>query len=95
MGSYLQCVTWTCTVWAGKRLPLPPPAVRGARPGEAQCGGARRDGARPSPARGGAAAAAAAPLSRRADGRGGRRALRRGVPGGQSPSALLPPRARA
>lgn len=40
MDSYLQCVTWTCTVWAGKRLPLPLPAVREAR----------RDAVRPSAA---------------------------------------------
>lgn len=36
MDSYLQCVTGTCTVWAG-RGPLPPPA-RSAR-GSARCGG--------------------------------------------------------
>lgn len=53
MDSYLQCVTWTCTVWAGKRLPLPLPAVREARRGAAQCGGVR-------PGPGGAAAAATA-----------------------------------
>lgn len=35
MDSYLQCVTGTCTVWAGAAPSPSPPAVRGARPGAA------------------------------------------------------------